>query len=152
MPGLRGPRKVLLVSMIGALTLLAPSVAFATSSSSTSAPNGDLTVSSSLLSNTNKDRDGNRNTATTGDTATATYSVTNNTSSTQNVTIAYVLDGPGTRFDATRTEDVTLAPNRADTASFVYTVLKKYPQGAYSLTVSATGTETASATGRLTIH
>ena len=141
---------VLLALLMGSVMTALP--AAATTESSTSGPNGDLTAAVSLLSSTNKDRDRNPNTATSGDQVTASYSVTNNTASSQVVTITYTLDGPGSTSDATRSEQVAIAAGAAYQDAFSYTVTRRIDKGTYFLTVTASGTETTSATASLDVH
>lgn len=105
-----------------------------------------------MSSSTNKDRDGNADTATLGDKVTALYSVRNNTASAQTLTIAYTLDGPGTASDATRSEQVTIGAAATYRDVFSYTVTTRLDKGTYFLTVTASGTETISATASLSVH
>ena len=83
--------------------------------------------------------------ATTGQTITATESVTNSSANRQNVTLTHTLQGPLSGSD---TQHITLAPGQTYTQTRSYAVTATTPRGMYTVTASATdksGTATTSA-------
>jgi hypothetical protein len=136
--------------LLGLLTALAVSVgapvASATTSSVRSQPNGDLGVTVSAGSLTDRDHDGDFNTVTKNDIASLFHSVANNSDITQTIRIAYALDGPGTELDKAFTQDVVLEPGGIYQTVEDFKVTRRMPAGQYSLTITGSGTETATTT------
>jgi hypothetical protein len=135
----------------------------ASTARATSAPNGDVGVTSSSGASTNKDKDRDFNTVTQGDRLGLFYAVSNGRDEPQAVHVTVVLDGPGTARDATLVdEDVTLGPKCPNDGglctdiaqdSFEFQVKRAtWPAGTYSLTVTGVGTETATAVSTFTIR
>ena len=130
------------------------SSASATNSSVRSEPNGDIRVTVGLgCGGTDRDKDGDFNTCGKGDTASLLHAVINQSDAPQTVRVEYALDGPGTDFDRTSAVDVLLQPDE------VYDVLESFrvennktPLGEYTLTIAASGTESATTSASLTVH
>jgi hypothetical protein len=147
---------------VGAATLVAVGTvgagpANATSQQVQSGPAGHYVVSSSVLSQTDLDGDANRNTATTGDSVTASYAVRNKTTTLKRVTITFTLDAPGTADDTSFSEVEAIGSHQVYRESLTYEVTSDFPLGRYnaSVTVSkntATGTETGTSTVHLQVH
>jgi hypothetical protein len=157
----RSFRFVVLGSVI-ALFLASMPVALADNVTARSAPNGDVVVISSSGTSTNKDKDGNFNTLTQADGLGLLYAVANNTDAAQTAHITVDLDGPGTAQDATLVdEDVVLGPNCPQDGSlcedieqnrFEFQIKRKdWPAGSYSLSVTGSGTESATAVSTFTV-
>jgi hypothetical protein len=118
-----------------------------------SQPNGDLAVTVSVGALTDKDRDGDFNTATHGDIASLFFAVANNSDVTQTIQIAYLLDGPGTALDRAVTTAVVLEPGGIHQEVEDFRIQRsETPLGEYRLTVTASGTETATTTGTFTVQ
>jgi hypothetical protein len=126
------------------------SVASATTSSVRSQPNGDLGVTVSVGSLTDRDRDGDFNTATKNDIASLFHSVANNSDITQTIRIDYVFDGPGTELDRAFTEEVVLEPGGIHQEREEFKLKRRTPVGEYVLTVTGSGTETATTSAHFT--
>ena len=141
---------MLLVLLIALAVAVWSSVASATTSSVRSEPNGDLRVTVSAGSVTDRDRDGDPDTATKNDTASLFFAVVNQSAVTQTVRIDYVLDGPGTGLDKALTKSVVLEPNGIHQEREELKLRQGTPLGQYALTVTASGTETATASGTFT--
>lgn len=130
------------------------SVASATTSSVTSQPNGDIRVTVSLgCGGSDRDKDGDFNTCGKGDTASLLHAVFNQSDAPQTVRVEYALDGPGADFDRASTVDVLLQPGE------IYDVLESFrvqhkvtPLGEYTLTIAASGSESATTSASLTVH
>jgi hypothetical protein len=144
-------RRVAMMMCTGGLMIGGASVAAASTGTNTS-PNGDLTVSSSLSSSTDRDRDGNPDTAQAGDTVSGASSVRNNASTSQTVTVTYTLDAPGTAYDTSHTDQLTLGAGESSTYALTLVLNGRFPEGLYQLTTTATAGETASATGSILVQ
>jgi hypothetical protein len=124
-----------------------------------SAPNGDVWISSSSGSTTNKDKDGDFNTVTQADRLGLHWSVSSTTAFAQTIGITAVLDGPGSAQDMTLVDEDRAfgpwTPEQGGTIEQDFTELQvkrsDWPAGTYALTVTATGSETVSATSTFTI-
>ena len=128
------------------------SVASATTSSVRSEPNGDLRVTVSAGSLTDRDRDGDFNTAVKNDVASLFFAVANQSATTQTVRIDSTLDAPGTELDKSFTQEVVLAPGGIHQAREDLRIKQKAPVGEYVLSVTGSGTETATAIATFTVH
>jgi hypothetical protein len=140
---------------------LAPS-AQADTQRAVSEPNGDVFVTSSSGAevDSNHDKDNDFNTMTQADKGALFYSVFNGAAFAQTLHVTVTLDGPGTAQDATLVdEDVALGP--ACTGGictdqtfdrFEFKVQRKgWPAGTYALSVTASGSETATAVSTFTV-
>jgi hypothetical protein len=142
-----------LLALLVVLAIVAVgTAASATTSSVRSAPNGDVLVTVSAGTVTDRDRDGDFNTGMKGDTASLFFAVVNQTGATQTVRIDYVLDGPGTELDRPVTQEVVLEPNGVHQEREEFKVQQKTPRGGYTLTVTGSGTETATAIATFTLN
>jgi hypothetical protein len=148
---------VALAALVSALALVSP---VAATNSDACSPSRDICVTSSSGTATNKDKDGDFSTVTQSEELSLFYSVFNNAETAQTVHVTVVLDGPGTARDATLVdEDVRLeAPTSPRTGTegvqdrFAEQVKHRdWPAGAYSLTVTASGSESVSTTSTFTI-
>lgn len=102
---------------------------------------------------TDKDRDGDFNTATHGDIASLFFAVANNSDVTQTIQIDYVLDGPGTVLDRAFTTAVVLEPGGIHQVVEDFRIQRNVaPFGEYRLAVTGSGTETATTTGTFTVQ
>jgi hypothetical protein len=126
--------------------------ASATTSSVRSEPNGDIRVTVSAGTLTDRDGDGDFDTGMKGDTASLFFAVANQSSVSQRVRIDYVLDGPGTELDRVVTQEVVLEPDGIHQERAEFKVQQKTPRGGYNLTVAASGTETATAIATFTLN
>lgn len=118
-----------------------------------SQPNGDVAVIVSVGAITDRDRDGDLNTATHGDIASLFFAVANNSDITQTIQINYVLDGPGTVLDRTFTTAVVLEPGGIHQEAEDFRIQRtETPLGEYRLTVTGSGTETTTTTGTFTVQ
>jgi hypothetical protein len=128
-------------------------VAWGSTSRVTSEPNGDVGLLVSVgCGGTNRDKDGDFNTCTNGDTASMLYSVSNRTDAAQTIHIEGVFDGPGTELDRTFAQDVEIPANDLINVSDELRVKNSTPLGEYTLTVTASGTETASTSAFFTVQ
>ena len=120
-------------------------------------PNGDLQITSSSGSLTDKDKDADFNTLTQADRLSLFYAVANLTEEAQTVHITVVLDGPGTAQDATLVDEGVLigAQGSLDDIAqnrFEFMIMhKNWPEGAYSLSVTGSGTETGTAVSTFSV-
>ena len=139
----------LVISMVLALATLAQ----ADTQRARSEPNGDIAVDSSSGALTDRDKDGDFNTLTQADKGTLFYAVANQTQEAQTVHVTVVLDGPGSAQDATLVdEDVVIGPNDIRQSAFEFKVRHKdWPEGTYSLSVTGSGSETATAVSTFTV-
>jgi hypothetical protein len=143
--------------VIVVVVLAAP--ASATNARACSVPNGDVCVSSSSGTATDKDHDSNFSTVTQSEELRFHSSVANTSPVAQTIRWTVVLDGPGTVRDATLIdEDVALAgpgPQGADFTqrNFSFQVKHKtWPEGEYFLHATGTGSsESVTATSTFTI-
>ena len=150
---MRTPARTMLVLLIVFFVIAGGSVASASTSTVRSLPNGDVEVTVSAGSLTDRDRDNDFNTAMKGDLASAFFAVDNLSSVTQTIRIDYKLDGPGTQADQAFTREVVLAPGGIEQDRFEFRVKQRMtPPGLYSLTVTGTGTESATAVATFTVH
>jgi hypothetical protein len=140
--------------LLTVLALVWVAAASPTTSSITSQPNGDIRVIVSVgCGATDRDRDGDFNTCTKGDTASLFFAVDNASDVTQTIRIDYVLDRPGTEFDRAFTQEVVIEPNAIHQERDELRIEnKKTPLGEYTLTVTAVGSETASTSTFLTVR
>ncbi len=142
-----------LVAVLTVVFLAASSVAWGSTSRVTSEPNGDVGLLVSVgCGGTNRDKDGDFNTCTNGDTASMLYSVANQTDAAQTIHIEGVFDGPGTELDRTFAQDVEIPANDLINVFDELRVKKSTPLGEYTLTVTASGTETASTSAFFTVQ
>lgn len=123
-----------------------------------SAPNGDITATSSSGSLTNKDKDNDFNTLTQADRLGLFWSVANCADFAQTIHITVVLDGPGTTADMTFVDEDRFfgaVDEQGCTIEQDFTEFqikhKDWPAGTYSWTVTGSGSETATATSTFTI-
>ena len=139
----------LAASTIGATA----SLASASTSSVRSEPNGDIRVTVSLGCGGDRDKDGDFNTCGKGDTASLLHAVFNQSDVSQTIRVDYALDGPGTEFDRTSTVNVLLAPDEIYDVRETFSVQNnKTPLGEYTLTVAASGSESAMTSASLSVH
>lgn len=138
--------------VVSSFLALAP-LAQADTQRARSVPNGDIAVDSSSGSLSDRDKDGDFNTLTQADKGTLFYAVANQTQAAQTVQVTVVLDGPGTAQDATLVDEgVVIGPNDIRQDSFEFKVRHKdWPEGTYSLSVTGSGTESATAVSTFTI-
>ncbi|MPZ92952.1 MAG: hypothetical protein GEU68_15265 [Actinobacteria bacterium] len=147
--------------VISVFLILAP-LAQADTQRARSAPNGDIATTSSSGALSNRDKDQDFNTLTQADKGSLFYSVFNQADFGQTVHVSVVLDGPGTAQDATLVdEDVALGPSCPQDGSlctdgeqgrFEFKVRQKdWPAGTYSLSVTGSASETATAVSTFTV-
>lgn len=102
---------------------------------------------------TNRDGDNNFSTASKGDRGGMFYAVSNDSDVTQTVHVTVVLDAPGTEFDRTIVdEDAVMAPGDIEQNHFDFKITVKWPKGTYSLSVTGSGTESATAVSTFTVN
>ena len=143
---------------VGALLALSP-IAVADTVRARSVPNGDVWATSSSGSLTDKDNDGDFNTATQADRLGLFWSVSNSAATAQTIHITVVVDGPGTARDMTLVDEDRFfgpwTPEQGNTIeqefSEVQVKRKDWPAGTYSLSVTGSGSETVTATSTFTI-
>lgn len=148
-------RRLMVVSLVISLSFALLPAAQADTVSVRSQPNGDIRVDSSSGALSNRDKDADFNTLTQSDQGSLFYAVSNVSQGTQTVQVTVVLDGPGTAQDATLVdEDVVIGPNPdIHQASFEFKVMRKnWPAGRYSLSVTGSGTESATAVSTFTVN
>ena len=154
--------RLTVMGLVISLALALAPLAQADNQRARSEPNGDIAVDSSSGARTDRDKDGDFNTLTQADVGSLFYSVFNQAEFAQSVHITVVLDGPGTAQDATLVdEDVALGPSCPQDGSlctdgtqdgFEFRVKHKdWPEGVYSLSVTGSGSETATAVSTFTI-
>jgi hypothetical protein len=156
-------RRLTVMGLVISLFLILAPLAQADTQRARSVPNGDIatTSSSGAQASSNHDKDGNFNTLTQADKG-SLYSVFNQADFAQTVHITVALDGPGTAQDATLVdEDVALGPSCPQDGSlctdlafdrFEFQVRQKdWPAGTYSLSVTGSASETATAVSTFTI-
>jgi hypothetical protein len=160
---MRGTSRLVVTAagLVVALSVTAMPTAQASTQIVRSQPNEDLGVISSSGADTNRDGDGDFNTATKSDNGGLHYSVFNLADFGQTVHVRVELDGPGTIRDAVLVdEDVALGPcppggpcTESAQANFDFRVqTKDWPAGTYALSVTGTGSETATAVSTFTVH
>jgi hypothetical protein len=142
------------IAVLAVLLLAAGSaVAWASTSRVTSEPNGDVALLVSVgCGGTDRDKDGDFNTCTNGDTASMLYSVANQTDAAQTIRIDGVFDAPGTELDRTFTQEVLIEANDLVNVFDELRVKKNTPLGEYTLSVTAAGSETASTSAAFTVQ
>jgi hypothetical protein len=142
------------IAVLAVLLLAAGSaVAWASTSRVTSQPNGDVALLVSVgCGGTDRDKDGDFNTCTNGDTASMLYSVANQTDAAQRVRIDGMFDAPGTELDRTFTQEVLIEANDLVNVFDELRIKKNTPLGEYTLSVMAAGSETASTSAAFTVH
>ena len=150
---MRGFGRLTVVGLVISMGLALAPLAQADTQRARSEPNGDIAVDSSSGATTDRDKDGDFNTVTQADRGTLFYAVANQTQETQTVHVTVVLDGPGTAQDATLVdESIVIGPNDIHQDAFGFKVRHKdWPEGTYSLSVTGSGTESATAVSTFTI-
>ena len=147
--------RLALVSLLVSLFLVPAPFAQADTQRAFSAPNRDIQAisSSGAQARSDHDKDGDFNTLTQADNGSLVYAVFNQAEFAQTVHITVVLDGPGTAQDATLVdEDVLLEPDGLAFNSFDFKVKRKdWPAGTYSLSVTGSGSESATAVSTFTV-
>jgi hypothetical protein len=124
-----------------------------------SAPNGDLSATSSSGAITDKDHDGDFNTVKAGDRIGLFWAVSNNVPAAQTIHVTAVLDGPGTEADMTLVDqDFDFGPWTNPGGSTIEQDFSEFqvkrqgwPEGRYTLTVAGSGSEDVAATSTFTI-
>ena len=152
-------RMALAAAIAVVLVAAGSAVAWGSTSRATSQPNGDVWATSSSGSLTDKDKDGDFNTATQGDRLGLFWSVSNSAATAQTIHITVVVDGPGTARDMTLVDEDRFfgpwTPEQGNTIeqdfSEVQVKRKDWPAGTYSLSVTGSGSETVTATSTFTI-
>jgi hypothetical protein len=154
---MRSLRCAVLGSVVALLVASVPT-AFADTQHVRSQPNGDISAGSSSGALSNRDKDADFNTMTQADKGSLHYDVANLAAFPQTIHITVVLDGPGTAQDATLVdEDVdfeacTEVCTDIDQSNFEFKVRHKdWPAGTYSLIVTGSGSETATAVSTFTV-
>ena len=145
-------RRGIIAAFAVLLAIVGGTAAWASTSRVVSQPNGDIDVLVSVgCSGTNRDKDGDFNTCTNGDTMSMLHSVGNRTDAAQSVRIDGVFDGPGTELDRTFTQTVEIPANDLINVHDELRVKRDTPLGDYTLTITAAGTETASTSAGVTV-
>ena len=161
---MRGFRRLTVMGLVISLFLILAPLAQADTQRARSLPNGDIatTSSSGAQAGSDHDKDGNFSTVTQADKGSLFYSVFNQADFAQTVHITVALDGPGTAQDATLVdEDFDLGPSCPQDGSictdsqqgrFEFKVSQKdWPAGTYSLSVTGSASETATAVSTFTV-
>jgi hypothetical protein len=161
---MRGFRRLTVVGSVVALLLALAPLAQADTQIATSEPNGNIFVvsSSGAQAGSNHDKDEDFNTLTQADKGALVYAVFNQADFAQTVHVSVVLDGPGTAQDATLVDEgVALGPSCPRDGSlctdgtqdrFEFKVREKdWPAGTYSLSVTGSASETATAVSTFTV-
>jgi len=145
--------RLALVSLLVSLFLVPAPFVQADTQSARSEPNGDIAVDSSSGALTDRDKDGDFNTLTQAERGTLFYAVSNQTQEAQTVQVTVVLDGPGTTQDATLVDEgIVIGPNDIHQDASEFKVRHKdWPAGTYSLSVTGSGSETATAISTFTV-
>jgi hypothetical protein len=156
--------RLTVVGLVISLSLALAPLAQADTQRASSEPNRDIQAisSSGAQAGSNHDKDGDFNTVTQADKGILSYAVFNQAEFAQTVHITVVLDGPGTAQDATLVdEDVALGPSCPQDGSvctdgtqggFEFRVKQKdWPAGTYSLSVTGSASETATAVSTFTV-
>ncbi|MGH3348779.1 MAG: hypothetical protein ACRDO4_17505 [Nocardioides sp.] len=143
-----------LITALLVTTVATASPAAASTSTVVSQPNGDVRLTVSVgCGGTDRDHDGDFNTCGKGDTASLLHAVFNQSDTTQTFRVDTVLDGPGTTFDRTTSIDVVLAPDQIYDVTETFRVEnKRTPLGQYTLSVTASASETVATSASLTVH
>lgn len=153
-------RAVVVLLVVGLSFGLAPA-AQADTQWAQSEPNGHIWLSASSGATTDRDKDRDFNTLTQADKGILHYSVFNQAEFAQPVRITVSLDGPGTAQDAVLVDEVfDLGPRcqpgtvctDAQQGTFRFKINQsKWPAGGYSLTVTGSGSESATAISTFTV-
>jgi uncharacterized protein YfaS (alpha-2-macroglobulin family) len=102
---------------------------------------------------TNRDHDGDFNTCGKGDTASLVYSVFNQTDAPQTIQIDAALGAPGTALDGATSQQVVIEPGGIhDEFAEMRVQNRQTPLGEYTLSVTASGSESAGTSASLTVH
>jgi hypothetical protein len=156
---MRKLRFAMLGSVVALLVASIPS-AVADTQRVRSQPNGDLSASAQSVASSDKDKDQNWDTLTHGDNLHIFFSVFNLAEFAQTVHVSVVLDGPGTFQDLTLVdEDVAMGPACTgglctDSRQGIFSLRVRHhdwPSGTYSLSVTGSGSETATAVTTFTV-
>lgn len=142
------------VSLVAGLAVLLAAVpAAATEQRVISQPNGDFAVFALIRSDTDKDRDGNKETATQPDTVFVILDVCRRFDEEQIVEVTRTFDRPGTEFDEQVTTTADLVTFSCVGGGLSEKVSKKWGSGLYTVTIEATNTsgDTATASASITI-
>ena len=152
-------RFAVLGSVIALVMASTPS-ALAASDQAVSEPNGDISARGQAIADLGSDRDGDGDpdTLTHADNLHIFFSVFNLAEFAQTVRVTVVLDGPGDFQDLTLVDeevelagcDVTCTAGRQGTFS-LRVKRKSWPAGTYSLIVTGSGSETATAIPTFTV-
>jgi len=143
-----------LTSALLLTTMAIGAPAAASTSTVVSQPNGDVRLTVSVgCGGTDRDHDGDFNTCGKGDTASLLHAVFNQSETTQTFRVDTVLDGPGTTFDRTTSIDVVLAPDQIYDVTETFRVEnKRTPLGQYTLSVTASASETVATSASLVVR
>ena len=120
-----------------------------------SQPNGDFRLVILLRSDTDRDKDGNNDTATHGDRLFESVGVDRNFDRQQVVQYEGTVDRPGTEFDEQFSGSADLTSFSGEGVFFAQSkVTKKWGTGPYTITINAVSNtgDTATASGTITIH
>lgn len=133
------------------LALAAP--AAATGQETTSEPSGDFFIRVGVGATTDKDRDGDRDTATKPDKLFSQITVCQHFRQDQTVQLAITIDAPGTEFDRQLSRTADLVRFSCIGTFFIEDKVKnKWESGIYTVTVDATnGTDQATVSGSVAI-
>jgi hypothetical protein len=157
---MRKLRFVMLGSVLALLVASMPAAVADTQLFVRSEPNGDISASAQSVADmgSDKDKDGDPDTLTQADNLHIFFSVFNQAEFAQTVRVTVVLDGPGAFQDLTLVDeevelagcDVTCTASRQGTFSLKVRH-KDWPAGTYSLSVTGSGSETATAVTTFTV-
>jgi hypothetical protein len=155
---MRKLRFVVLGSVVALLVASMPAAVADTQLFVRSEPNGDISASAQSVASSDKDKDGDPDTLTQADNLHIFFSVFNLAEFAQTVSVTVVLDGPGDFQDLTLVDeevelagcDVTCTASRQGTFS-LRVRHKDWPAGTYSLSVTGSGSETATAVTTFTV-
>jgi hypothetical protein len=133
---------------------VAAAPAAATQQNVVSQPDGDFALEAIVRSETDKDRDGNRDTATNADRLFAHVDVCRRFDKPQVVQLDITVDRPGTEFDEQFTQTADLATFSCVGRAVRDKVIKKWGVGDYyTLTARASnGSDTATASASVTVN
>jgi hypothetical protein len=133
-------RKLIVLTALGMTAIAGTTPALASTSSG--AQNPDLSLSLSVSPDT----------VTTGQNASAAYTVTNHTAATQTIAVTKTLVVPGQSMPIVQTGTLRLRARQSETITQSVKIDASYPRGQYSVTVSvADGNGSSSATVTYTI-
>ena len=142
------------MAVVASVVLLAAGAGLAGADTSmvASQPNRDLALTVDAGCGTDRDNDRNFDTCTSGDTASLTFVVFNQSDVTQSVRLDYAFDGPGDEVDRSFTEVVEIAPDDNHFESDELRIRRSTPLGDYTLSVTASGSETAATSAGFSVH